>query len=559
MIRSIEKKSGTYADSLEAVGWSTLMAELGVRGVEIRDEGWRFVITGEGDIPANALPKLGFWFISDSKNPAPRSADWALDYDAERKKEEARREFEKATKKKKGVARAAEGGDLVAPDPPKPELKLAKMIASMRKGWNADRDLAAWIGGNPEPTRRWLAAAVAGEEFSEAPELSNTQFLNPGTGKGVTAAKTQAKSAGAIPAQLVDSFAEWMKLRGMWEAMLAYRSGDDLKFMVLEPGCISPSGLATVHSRLEALNLWGGVRLDIDATLRCTLELIQHSDVVSGGERISIRGKSPRMVISGLRQAYFKSLGTAAALMNDALLPLPEWFAVRDRDDADAYFRIIVEAIGEKARGGCLAALDEIKSDEGAVLQQYRSWLASGDFDELMDFHHQFGALMLRKAAAGDYSRTFQAELLDELLIRTYEGTHMLKEIIQDEGFQSIARAIRNTTIYAVGMKHSDRTVNFGLAQRWKQKMKQGPEEFSAELADFVQANNWEVVYRLEGRGHQVATAHLDSVFDLIEKHGETKVGALLLAYGFSRAPSVKGDTSGAADPGIQGEGASNV
>lgn len=546
MIRIVEKRTGTYADALEAIGWATLFQELGAKRVHLRDQGWGFEITGEVDISQAEVPGCGFCFIADSRNSAPDLAEWTIDYDAERKKEEAARAFEKAAgSKKKGIARAIAAGNLVQPDPPKQELKLAKMIASMRKGWNADRELANWLSSNTERIRDWLTAELTGEEFRHAPQISNTQLLNPGTGKGVTATKTVAKSAGAIPPQLTNGFAEWMKLRGMWTAMLAYRSGDDFKFIVIEPADITPVGLKTIHSRLDQLNLWGGVRLDIEASLRCTELLIRHSDAL-GGPEISIRGKRPRAVIAGLRQAYFKSLGTAAALMNDALLPLPDWFEVDDRNDAEAYFRIIEDAIGDRPGGGCLGTLDERRSDEGAILQQYRSWLAAGEFDDLMEFHIKFGALALRKMAAKEYVRPFRADILSDLLIRTYEVTHMLKEIVHDEGFQSVARAVRNTTIYAVGMEASKRTVNFGLAQRWKQTMKAGRGEFASVLADFVQSNNWEVVYRLEGKGHQVSTNDLDSVFTLIDKHGEEKVGALLLAYGYSRAPR----TGGAGDEG---------
>ena len=302
------------------------------------------------------------------------------------------------------------------------------------------------------------------------------------------------------------------------------------------------------------LQLWGGVRLDIEATLRCTEILIVNSDAVKPGALISVRERHPRTVIRGLRQSFFKSLGTAAALMNEALLPIPAWFAVSNRADADAYLDVIQEAIGEKVRGGCLGALNEDNSDDGAVLQQYRSWLATGLFEELMTFHYEFGILMLRKSAAGEYARFFRTEILDTLLIRTYEERYMIKEIVGNEGFKSLARAVRNTTIYAVGLKDSNREVQFGLAQKWKQKMQSGRGDFSSAVADFVQANNWEITYRLKGRGHQVSASDLDQVFDLIDKHGEEKVGSLLLAYGYSRAPKMgdAGDAEVKEDEEIQ-------
>ncbi len=544
MIRHIDKTTGTYADTLEAVGWASLMAELGVRNISIVDEGGRYRVAGVGEPDLTQTVSAGFPFVADAKNPAPANAAWTMDYELERAKETAVREYQEAVKKasKKGAGKAAEAGLLQAPDPPRSELKLAKMISSMRKGWNADRELACWLDAEPAPAKRWIESNCTGAACSDSPDLSNTQLLNPATGKGVSSAKTQGKSPGSVPGALVNAFAEWMKMRGMWQAMTACRSGDDFKFMVLEPANISLQGLRRVQERLDTLNLWGGVRLDIEATLKCTEILIENSDGMAVGAPVALRNRKPRSVLVGLRQAYFKSLGSAAALMNDALLPLPAWFAVHDREDAEAYVKIIREAIGElaKVRSGCLGVLDEDKSDECAVLQLYRTWLATGELNDLLEFYHAFGPLMIRKAAANDYTRQFSSEILDDLLIRTYEETHMLKAIIENDGFRSLARAIRNTTVYAAGMKNSNREVQFGLAQKWKQKMRGGAGEFSVALADFVQTNNWEVVHRLKGRGHQVTTGDLNQICELIERHGEELVGSLLLAYGYSRAPKVE-------------------
>ena len=127
MIRSVDKKTGTYADSLEAAGWGTLMSELGVNKVEIRDAGTQFLVQGEGDLNPEFSVRPGFWFVADSKNTAPKIADWVLDYESERGKEEAQRAYEKTTKKKaKAAIRAGEAGQLTIPDPPKPELEAGE-------------------------------------------------------------------------------------------------------------------------------------------------------------------------------------------------------------------------------------------------------------------------------------------------------------------------------------------------------------------------------------------------------------------------------------------------
>ena len=54
-------------------------------------------------------------------------------------------------------------------------------------------------------------------------------------------------------------------------------------------------------------------------------------------------------------------------------------------------------------------------------------------------------------------------------------------------------------------MKSSGREIRFGFAQKLKQRIKAGDSEFLAELSDFVQQQNWEVVHRLNGKGFQVS------------------------------------------------------
>jgi hypothetical protein len=242
-------------------------------------------------------------------------------------------------------------------------------------------------------------------------------------------------------------------------------------------------------------------------------------------------------VIAGLRQAYFKSLGTAAALMNDAFLPLPDWFAVHTEEDANAYLSIIDEAI---AKGGCLKSLQEKHSDDGHILQQYREWLLSGELTDLLEFHYLFALHVMQCLSRKGWVRPFGTENLSILLTRAYEEKHQVTEIIENPGFQSVARALRNATVYALTIPSLRREVRFGIAQKWKQKIKAGDEEFAAELAEFVQEYNWETAHRLKGKGHSVTTEDLDALLLLIHERKADLVGALLLAYGYARAPKIE-------------------
>jgi hypothetical protein len=550
----IDKRTGTYADALEAIGIASLLRDLGSTGITITDDGSCFRVQGLDPPDPWSTPSPGYPYIWESAKEEKPDISWIFDYVDAKQKREASNKFLQAQRKAQSKVRTAlEILDLEPPSPPPPETGRAVILASMRKGWNGDRELAKWITSNPVETMAWVEfnLGVQPTPPRDQPSISNSQTLNPISGKGVHAPKTELRSPNALPTLLVDSFGEWMKLRGLWRGMFLYRSDDDFKFFVIEPSSISLDGLNVVKQDLDSLNLWGGVRLDIEAALRCAEVLILHSDVLQSQETgsIGLRNLKPRNVIAGLRQSYFKSLGTAAALMNDALLPLPDWFVISAVEDADDYLEIIDEAIGSvqvhPRKYGCLGSLQEKNSDDGKILQQYRQWILTGDLFELLEFHHQFAQHLMQRLSARDWAQPFSTVTLTKLLTKTYNRGYQVKEILEDEGFKSLARAIRNSTIYALTLPNSQREVYFGLAQKWKQKLKGGPSALMTEIADFVQTQNWEVVNKLKGRGHVVTTQHLDSLIALIDKHGAELVGSLLLAYGYARAPKVEDEKEG--------------
>jgi len=133
-------------------------------------------------------------------------------------------------------------------------------------------------------------------------------------------------------------------------------------------------------------------------------------------------------------------------------------------------------------------------------------------------------------------------EFTTENLTILFERGYGMKEIVENPGFLSIARGVRNCTIYAASL--GGREIHYGLAQQWKQKIKGGFKEFIPALCDFVQTQNWEVESRLNGKGHTIRKEDLDSVMGLIEKHGAELVGMLLLAYGYARAPKIESENS---------------
>ncbi len=534
MIVEIAKKTGTYADSLQAIGTANLIEEIAGRQTVIRDMGPFFQVECASDVlPAQwKPPSPGFYYIwLRSKEREKPPGILVMDYEEEQRRAKANKENRKKIKKEV-LNKALEEQGIAGIEEVDPEYRFAAILASMRKGWSSDKDVYLWVSNHPQEALAWAQDELLRKSSGKTPlQVSNSQFFNPISGKGVHAAKTMSKSPGAICKEIIEPFAEWMKFRGAFQSMLSYRSGDDFKLFVIEPAEISPKSIFYLRKELLAMQLWGGIHLDIEASLRLAELMIMHSDVMEG--TIGLRKKQPSEVIKGLRQAFFKSMGTAAALMNDAFLPLPSWFTIENRDDANAYLEIIREHIGEYNPGkpGCLASLNESHSGDVPILQQYRKWLTTGELLDLLVFFARFAVHVMEKGGKEKQVKEFTTKNLTILFERGYG----MKEIVENPGFLSIARGVRNCTIYAVSL--GKREPHFGLAQQWKQKIKGGDKEFIPALSDFVQTQNWEIEYRLKGKEHVIQKEDLDDVITLIEKYGSELVGMLLLAYGYSRAP----------------------
>ncbi len=89
---SLTKKTGTYADALEAIGVGSLLEEAGYGEVEIRDSGTEFVVTANSS-PEGSWPKFcaGYPYIWERRKEPERPATaWVIDYEREREKRQAR-------------------------------------------------------------------------------------------------------------------------------------------------------------------------------------------------------------------------------------------------------------------------------------------------------------------------------------------------------------------------------------------------------------------------------------------------------------------------------------
>lgn len=550
----VSKKTLTYADTLLTVGWASLLEECLGGTVRIKDDGDRFDVIAEHPFPPEDFEKLkispGYKYVLDKSDKEQPAGD-TFDYEKEREKARIYRQYQDDLRKNKNkVNNALQEQDEMAPAPPNPELQNLTILSSMRKGFRGDKDIHQLIIKNSNLMNTIVAKraayyretnnSLAKEEQEFNGHVSNAQFFNPITGKGVIRPKPDGTTLASYPKKEVDWFEEWLKFRGMYDALLAYRSNDDFKIYVIEPQDVPAHVLKRLRHDLLKENLWGGIKLDIQAVLTLAKNLIVHSKEFDPTEGMMYMNGTPKEIISGLHQAYFKSLGTAAALMNYSFLGLPAWFKIENHETAEAFLEIIYEHIGDRSQKkmGCLNSLQENNSGDIPLLTQYRSFLSSGELMVFLEFLAMFATHIIQQRERKQPVKQFSTTNLGRLFVMGYN----LRGIVENEGFLNTATAIRKATVNAQYRKTSGSQVwdiHYGLAQEWKRQVKFS-DRFVSTLSEFVQQYNAENAKHAEQgkeRRKNITTEDLNQVIKLIVDNGSELVGMLLLAYGYATEP----------------------
>ena len=114
-----------------------------------------------------------------------------------------------------------------------------------------------------------------------------------------------------------------------------------------------------------------------------------------------------------------------------------------------------------------------------------------------------------------------------------------LMEIIENKGFQAIAKAIRKSTVSLQYTPKEARQydIRYGVASTLQTKSR-SPEDLAAFIGQFVSTYNAETARYAEKNRKSlranVREDELNDFYSLLDKYPSQLVGALLASYGFS-------------------------
>ena len=180
------------------------------------------------------------------------------------------------------------------------------------------------------------------------------------------------------------------------------------------------------------------------------------------------------------------------------------------------------------------------------MLQNYRQFLSTSDFNSFFDFQYKYASFLMAAKNSNNnpkskYINPFNLYNL-EVLMATSEK---YSRIIKNTGFIAIARAIRNSTVNPIIFKEK-KDVTFGLNQKIKIASRT-KDSLLTEISEFVQKYNETLMlkdYHNKVHKKYVTTEEYEEFCKLFdEEHSSKLIAGLLVAFGYSKDPS-KGNTT---------------
>lgn len=362
-------------------------------------------------------------------------------------------------------------------------------------------------------------------------EATKQSLYNPDSGKGQNKSKMDGLSISNVKNFWL---AEWLKAVGFYEVAITkqLRGVKDRKTLVLAPRELTFDRHQVMMEEFrDAMQVSEtSIRFDVLASVRYTRVLLNYAlEQVQKRRRVICIKQE---LVLGFHTAFYKDMGNAVATMNLSFIALPGWVVVETADDV-ADYREVLEELEKLVR-----QFDESRSDDATLLQHLRDFLSGDALDAFFRFTNAFTTFYMGKRERNQYAYQLTTDLIERIVMSTEKK---LSPILQNEGFQNIAYAIRQATVtaqYRKKQKDTKYEVRYGLGQELTRKARY-PQDFIVALSDFLHKYNAENARVMEIRPQpyrrSIQTSDIDEIVKLIDDYGSETVANLLIAYGHAR------------------------
>lgn len=381
-----------------------------------------------------------------------------------------------------------------------------------------------------------------------------SQLFHPNYSQGLNAKKLSLSESKKKP----DLLKEYLKILGLFDSTF-YLGGskkmDDYRIYVIDPKKISLSQKKNILKKFKTDFFTDStVKGDILTLLIYSKHLIEHQEDNEGFDFDF--DWQPSDYVSGFYICHFmttkKSPPKKHSPINLAYIQFPEFISISNTLDLDEWKDIITEliTITKNIKGN---RTNEEGSDAALGLRYLRDFLSSSNTEPFFDFNFWYATYLMfayhRKIGGENtlFIKRFSKITLNKIFKSMKDSSSSLSHIINNEGFQKIATAIRKSTIQPQMNKARGKKplyeIRYGLAQKMKNKSN-SESEFTSFISDFIadycSENSMKKEKFLKNETtdlrNDVSKSDLDKFYKLFDGTKETtkRIAAMLAAYGFS-------------------------
>lgn len=560
------KTSGTYAETLEAYGLAKILNNIfqknGIKNqkIIINDEGGYFKVYSKISVTeamVNNTPYFEvFPYIKIKTDNTDTTSIWIIDYKREKEVRDSFRKwktevlYKTKKSKRKGMLNEYENKphfdfdifSKIQVNSLSGYLKVFNNVYKNRQYFTEILKEILLLYHSPTDNSEIVKKNIKKLEKEKKIKFKNVnalQIFNPHQGKGVNSLKSNSIRLSNIPAFWLK---EYLKITGAYLSMVIKdikisNTSWDIKFFVIEPYSMEYEHLTKLYKKFKPLLMVNtSFKLDIIAILIYSKLFIENlPEYQSGAISFSKRYK-PQHFVKGFNLAYQKDLGANKAIANIGFLRLPEFIEIQSFQDGKKWINILDE------HREIINAIDENNSSTTSLLNAYRQFLSTGNWDDFFEFNFEYIAFLVGQLT----QRRFY---IKPFSLKNMEGFFMTEKnfmpILESEGFRNIARAIRKSTIseqYARARGNNKFEIKYGVVQDLKRKSAY-KEELVEYLSEFVAQYNAETARYVEKHPSElksgtvratVKTKDIEELISLIDEYSAPLVGKLLAAYGYA-------------------------
>lgn len=549
----VKKVTGTYAELLETYGLANFLKAifdgLGRRGakIEIADRNIFFEVIANVDITDEMIEQLHYFspfkYIKAKADTEVSAYPDYYDYPQQRiwKKEKNEalqkvyKEFpgkEKKEERERQIEEIESRYDIDFEYDVYAQIQIKNNFNSFEKLFgnfqdNRDlfplmiREILAYYS-EPAYNPKIFEKRLKGKPFVK--NITATQLYNPCQGQGLNKLKADGLNRKNFDSSWI---AETMKISGALSDMVCQLvkvgSSYDLKVAVPEYKKVRwGNKRALMLAFKKYLKGNTPIKIDVLDILLLTEKIIEHT---------AIEGKPfwVKDIVRGLHAVYQKDLGQNKAVVNIGFLQVPDFIEIGTEEERADWLDILRE------QRQIIGSIEELGNTIQGLMW-YRDFISGSDLNSFFSFSFWYATYLSNRLSNKKYAKAFTIETLNKFYMSM---DIKLREIVENKGFVSVAKAIRQSTVNLQYTPKENRKyeVRYGVAQTLQVKSKT-PEDLAEFVGEFIAAYNAETARQTEKSGQalraNVREDELSEFYSLLDKFSSKLVGAMLASYGFA-------------------------